>query len=654
MVMAGFIGLITGLASVGFEELIDVVHDVLFDWLLDEVLASQGHWRILIAPALGGLIGGVFTFFLAREVRGAGVTPVLLAVETRGGRMSPWTALTKPIATALTIGSGGSAGEEGPVVQIGASVGSSFGRALRLSDENVKLLLAAGAAGGIAATFNAPIAGVFFALEVILRRFNTRNFSVVVLASVIATATAVSLRGDAPALPIPLDEPYKLVSAIEIPLYALLGVLAGAVSVLFIRTLYWTEDRFNESRVPPLLLPALGGLLVGGVALLDEDVLGVGEEALSDVLGGEGLIQTLAVLLVLKLAATSLTIGSGGSGGVFGPSLFIGAMLGGAFGGVLHEMLPDQTATSGAYATVGMAALVAGTARSPITAVLILFEMTRDYDIILPVMTAVVAATFVSQILSKDTIFTYRLSRRGVMIDEDQLPVDVMQSLQVSDAMNPVAVRVGADAPIREIARQLSDDRESIALVVDDEGELIGVITDTDVTEALGEDAESLTAGDVSSTDLLTIFPDQTLADALGVFGVRGVHALPVMLRDQPSIPCGILKRSDVTNAYATATDQRETLVRRGQLQPVISDDVRYLEMRVERGSVLSGHRLSEVPLPENAVVVAVRHGGATLIPRGNTRLLSGDRVTVIAAASAVDQLQAMFRRPGDDGSSGL
>ena len=654
MVMAAFVGLITGLASVGFEELIEDVHYLTFDWLLDDVLASRGSWRIFVAPAIGGLIGGAFTFVLAREVRGAGVSPVLLAVETRGGRMSPWTAITKPIASALTIGSGGSAGAEGPVVQIGASVGSTFARALRLSDENVKLLLAAGAAGGIAATFNAPIAGVFFALEVILRRFNTRNFSVVVLAAVVATATAVSLRGDAPALPIPLDEPYKLVSAIEIPLYALLGVLAGAVSVLFIRTLYWTEDRFNESRVPPLLLPALGGLLVGGIALLDEDVLGRGEVVLDQVLGGEGLIETLVVLLVLKLAATSLTIGSGGSGGVFGPALFIGAMLGGAFGGVLHEVLPDQTATSGAYATVGMAALVAGTARSPITAVLILFEMTRDYDIILPVMTAVVAATFVSQLLSKDTIYTYRLSRRGVVIDDNQLPVDVMQSLNVSDAMNPVSVRVSSETPIGEIARQLADDRESIALVINDEGELTGVITDTDVTQALGEDAERLTAGDVSSTNLLTIFPDQTLADALGVFGVRGVHALPVMLRDQPLIPCGILKRADVTNAYANATDRRETRLRRGQLQPVISDDVRYLELRVERGSVLSGHRLSEVALPENAIMVAVRHEGATLIPRGQTRLLAGDRVTVIAGASAVDEVQSMFRRPGGDQSAGL
>jgi len=654
MAMAAVIGLITGLASVAFDWMIDAVGWVAFDWLVEDVLSGWGDRAVFVAPALGGLAAGAFTYYLAREVRGAGVSPVLMAVETQGGRTSRLAFVTKPIASALTIGSGGSAGTEGPVVQIGASVGSSVAQALRLSEENVKLMLASGAAGGIAATFNAPIAGVFFALEVILRRFNTRNFSVVVLASVVATATAVVLRGDEPALPIPLDEPYKLVSATEIPLYALLGVLAGVVSVAFIRALYWTEDRFQESRVPALLTPAVGALLVGMLALIDRNVLGVGEEALDEVLGGEGLIRAMALLLLLKLVATSLTIGSGGSGGVFGPSLFMGAMLGGAFGAGLHELIPEQTATSGAYATVGMAALVAGTARSPITAVLILFEMTRDYEIILPVMTAVVAASFVSQQLSRDTIYTYRLSRRGVLIDEEQLPVNVMQSLRVSDAMGPVGLRVTREAPISEVARQLSGDRESIALVVGEDGELRGVITDTDVTEALSEGAENLTAWDVCTTNVRTIFPDQTLHEALGVFGAGTMHALPVMLRDQPSMPCGILKRGDVTDAYASATESREARVRRGRLQPVISDDVRYLELRVERGSPLSGHRLSEIPLPENAIMVAVRHEGATLIPRGNTRLLTGDRVTVIAGASAVDELQEMFRRPGDNGPSAL
>ena len=597
MVMAAFIGLLTGLGAAGFETMIDGVDAIVFDWLLDDVLGSLGDWKLILAPTLGGLLVGGFTYLLARDVRGAGVAPVLAAVETNAGRMNPWTVLPKPIASALTVGSGGSAGKEGPVVQIGAAIGSTIARTLHLSEETVKLMLASGAAGGIAATFNAPIAGVFFALEVILRRFNTRNFSVVVLASVVATITAVFLRGPDPTVSI---QPHELVNAlVELPLYAVLGAIAGGISVVFMRSLYWTEDRFAEAPIHPLLLPAAGGFLVGAVGLIDRDVFGLGDQALDAALSGESAIRALLLLLLLKVVATSLTIGSGGSGGVFGPALFIGAMLGAAFGGVVNEVLPDQTASSGAYATVGMAALTAGTARSPITAVLIIFELTQDYETILPVMTAVVTATLVSQLLSSDTIYTYRLSRRGVVIEEEQLPVNVMQSLRVSDAMSPVGVRVTPDAPIGDIAMELAGDHDTIALVVGDAGELGGVITDTDVTQALGEDGgESLTADDVCSTDLQTIFPDQSLHDALGVFAGRSMHALPVMLRDQPRIPCGILRRTDITNAYAGAIETRDAQTRRGRLRRVLSDDVRYLELRVERGSVLNGHRLSELDMP--------------------------------------------------------
>ena len=651
MVMATFIGLLTGLVAAGFETMIDGVDAIIFDWLLDDVLGSVGGWKLILAPTIGGLLVGGFTYLFARDVRGAGVAPVLSAVETNNGGMNAWIILTKPIASALTVGSGGSAGKEGPVVQIGAAIGSTIARTLRLSDENMKLLLASGAAGGIAATFNAPIAGVFFALEVILRRFNTRNFSVVVLASVVATATAVFLRGPDPTVSI---QPHELQNAVvEIPLYALLGGIAGGLSVVLMRALYWTEDRLTQAPVHPLLLPAVGGLLVGGLGLIDRDVLGLGGKALGDALSGDSVISAMLLLLVLKVVATSLTIGSGGSGGVFGPSLFIGAMLGAAFGGIVNEVLPDHTAASGAYATVGMAALIAGTARSPITAVLIIFELTRDYDIILPVMTAVVMATLVSQLLSSDTIYTYRLSRRGVVIEEDQLPVNVMQSLRVSDAMTPVGLRVAPDSPIVDIAMGLAEDRETIALVINDDGELDGVITDTDVTTALGEGEESLTARDVCSTDLHTIFPDQTLHEALGVFAGRSMHALPVTLRDQPRIPCGILRRNDITNAYAGAIEARDTQQRRGRLRSVLSDDVRYLELRVERGSVLNGHRLSELELPDNVIMVAVRHDGATIIPRGHTRLISGDRVTVIAGSNAVEEIQSIFRPvQSDSGSS--
>jgi CBS domain-containing protein len=261
-----------------------------------------------------------------------------------------------------------------------------------------------------------------------------------------------------------------------------------------------------------------------------------------------------------------------------------------------------------------------------------------------------VTSTLVSQLLSSDTIYSYRLSRRGVVIEEEQAPDNVMQTLRVSDAMSPVGVRVDPDVPITEVAMGLAGDRETIALVVDEDGELGGVITDTDVTRALSEGEEAATAFEVSTTDVQTIFPDQTLHEALALFAGRSMHALPVTLREQPLVPCGILRRSDITNAYASAIETRDARVRRGRLRRALSDDVRYLELRVERGSVLNGHRLSELELPENVILVTVRHDGATLIPRGHTRLIAGDRVTVIAASTAVDEIQSMFRPVSDGG----
>ena len=641
MVLAALIGLLAGLGAVGFAWLVEAVNWVIFDLVIDDWLRALPDRRVLIGPLIGGLLVGPITMRYVREVRGPGVADVMLAVETAGGRVRPHIAIFKPIASALTIGSGGSAGKEGPIIHIGAAIGSNVAQSLGLSEENVKLLLAAGAAAGIAAIFNAPIAGVFFALEVILHRFNARNFNVVVLASVVATTTAVLLRGDAPVISVP---EYELVSAIEIPLYAVLGVLSGAVAVAFIRFFFWTEERFDDLRFPPrILLPALGGLIVGLLTLADSGVLGLGEGVMDEVLVGGVATRTMFVLLALKFVATSVTLGSGGSGGVFRPTLFLGAMLGGAYGAGVHELLPGATAEAGAYATVGMAAMVAGTARSPITAVLILFELTRDYGIILPVMTAVATATVVSQLLSPETIFTFKLARRGIVVDDDQPTANLMQSLRVSDAMNPALLTVERDAAIEEVARLLSGDSEAVVLVVDEDGATTGIITDTDVNEALTGGETDLTAADIATSRVESIFPDQTLHDALTVFAGRGITALPVMLRDRPNVACGLLRRSDITNAYSRTTEDRDAIRRRGRLNRVTSDDVRYLELRVSSSSDLGGKELRELNLTEDAVIVAVRRHGVTLIPRGHTRLEPGDRVTVIAAQSAVDRVRAIF-----------
>ncbi|MDA0256172.1 MAG: chloride channel protein [Chloroflexi bacterium] len=645
LLLAAFVGLATGLGAVAFTTLIDGVHALIFDLLWEDLLGSA-RWSLLLMPAIGALLVGPIIVLFAREAKGHGVPEVMLAVATRGGRIRARVAVAKAAASALTIGSGGAAGKEGPIVQIGAAIGSSIGRWLLLSEDTLRLLVAAGAAAGIAATFNAPIAGVFFALEVILRNFNTRNFSVVVLASVVATVTAVMLRGNDPAITIPA---YELEHPAEVGLYALLGALCAVVAVGFIRLLYWSEDSFARLRVPPeILMPVVGGLIVGALALWDAGLLGLDDATTEQVLRGDESFGRMARLLLLGAVGTAATIGSGGSGGVFRPSLFLGAMTGGVFGAAAHGLFPGVAPNLGAYATVGMAAVFAGAARAPITAVLIIFEMTRDYELIVPLMTAVAVATVVSQLLSPGTIYTIKLARRGVHIDEEQAPVSLMQTIHVADAMSPVTLCVAPGTSAAEIIRQSSSDPESVTLMLNERGAVVGIITNTDLNRALADGRPEEFAEAIATRDVITIFADETLDDALRIFAGRAITALPVVQRDDDAmLPVGVLRRSDITQAYAQVVGMRETAERRRRLAPVAGDDVRYLELEVRRGSGADGKLLTELGLTEDAVIVAVRHRGATHIPRGHTRLYAGDRVTVIAARGAVGEVRARFESPG-------
>jgi CIC family chloride channel protein len=375
----------------------------------------------------------------ARETPCPRVSDVMLAVETANSRIRARVAPTMAVTTALTLGSGGAARRQGPIVQIGAGLGSTVAQALRLSNDNVRLPVAC----GVAAAFKAPIAGVFFALEVVLRSITTRNFGVVMTASLAATVTSASLLGANPTAAIP---EYRLEHAIEIPLCAVLGGIAAVVGSGFVRLMYGTEDLL--ARLPlrsPMLIPAIGGLAVGLIALIDRNVMGEGQSVMDDIVNARTAVSTLWLLFLLKPLASAATLGSGGNGGIFRPSLFLGALTGGIFGGAVHGLLPELTTSSGAYATVGMAAVFASVSHAPISAVLMLFEMTRDYDIMLPLMTAVAVATFASQVLSRGSVYTIGLERRGVLIDQDTGTASMMEALTVADAMSPVPVAVSPE-----------------------------------------------------------------------------------------------------------------------------------------------------------------------------------------------------------------
>ena len=437
-------------------------------------------------------------------------------------------------------------GREGPIVQIGSSIGSTVGQWLRLPEGWVKTLVACGAAGGISATFNAPIAGVFFAHEVILGRFISRSFGSVVISSVIADVVAHAFLGDTQSFLMPA---YELVSAWEIPVYVVLGIAAGFMAVLFIYILYKTEDIFDSWRFPAYLKPAFGGIFIGVIGFYYADLFGVGYGGVEKALLGNIALGTLLVMGVLKLIATSITIGSGGSGGVFAPSLFLGATFGGAFGEAAHRLFPTFTSTSGAYAVVGMAAVFAGAARAPITAIIIIFEMTRDYDIILPLMLAVAFSTVVARTLNRESIYTTKVRRSGVDLQQYQ-DTGLMGSITVGEAMTLNYPTVSTEMPVVELMAEFSRTGHHGFPVVDKWGRLFGVVTMADVGNKMTGDSVDLKVKDIATSPPIVAYPDQSIRKALLQLGARDVGRIPVVDREDRTKLLGILRRHDIINAY--------------------------------------------------------------------------------------------------------
>ncbi len=519
-------------------------------------LPFLGVGFVVLAPAIGGLLYGPLIYRFAREARGHGVPEVMLAVSERGGRIRPQVALVKAFASALCIGSGGSVGREGPIVQIGSALGSTMGQILRVPQARLRLLVACGAAAGISATFNAPIAGVLFALELILRDFESESFGAVVLASVVANVIGRAAFGPQAFLALP---PFQLVSLWEFAFYAGLGLLAGAVGVLFVRVLYGMEDAYDRvwKGRPEWLRPGVGGLLLGLLLLGIPQMWGVGYPVLERAIRGEYVLPMLAIFLVGKVLATSLSISIGGSGGVFAPSLFMGAMLGTAYGQLVQLAAPGTVGPAGAYGLVGMGALFAGAARAPMTAVIIIFELTGDYQIILPLMTAIVLAVAVSALLSRDTIYTLKLRRRGVELTRAR--IDPMQELRVRDAMRPTPPMLRRAFPFQRVVDTFGRGSWDALPVVDEAGTFRGVVTSLAIESAARGETEALTADDLVE-DVAVVRASDRLEKALGSLLHDGTSGVAVIDGAGDQV-VGWLTHRDVLRAYGERLGVRRASV---------------------------------------------------------------------------------------------
>jgi CIC family chloride channel protein len=652
VVLAVVVGLAGGAAAIVFRFLIAWTQELFFS-RSQEVVGFLGDARVILFPAIGLVLVTWIVRRWAPEARGHGVPEVQYAVRRRGGRIRPRVAAVKALASALCIGSGGSVGREGPIVQISSSIGSSVGSALGLREDGVKLLLASGAAAGIGGTFNAPIAGVMFSMEVILGSFSPRSFGLVVLASVASTALVQAVLGSEPAFA--LREVFTLANARELPLYVVLGAVAGGISVVYVRTLYSLERTFNRWQWSATLKAFLGGLAVGLIGYLGirylggPHLFGVGYDAIEQALalgresGGAGMTLAGLVLLAgLKILATSTTLAAGGSGGVFAPALFIGAMAGGAFGLGANSLFPEVTAPAGAYALVGMGALFAGAAHAPISSILILFEMTDDYQIILPLMLAVVVSYLLASWLNPESIYTTKLRHLGGMLPAPGAGRSVLDLVLVVDAMTSHIQPVSPEEPVLELASRFRNQNLRSFPVMGPEDAFVGLVTATDVQNALIEgDVEGQTAGDIMTTNPVICTPDESLREVLQRISDQEVGQVPVVDKNDRSRLLGLLQRDQILWAIGEMTSEHARLWGRARPDPSRSPDS--VEILIDVSSQRHGlcfKRLRQLDLPEQCLVTSLRRGEHTSIPNGETLIEPGDQLVIVTTRAYESRLR--------------
>lgn len=643
--LAVTVGALAAAGAIVLRVLIRWVQWIFFDRgeRLSQLLGVEGLDRIhlLIAPAVGMVLVSWMVRRWAPEAQGHGVPEVQFAVRMLGGRIRARVAAVKALASALSIGSGGSVGREGPIVQIGSSLGSTVAQRVGLGPPQARIMVAAGAAAAIAATFNAPIAGVMFAMEVILGSFAARSFGLVVIASVTATAISQAALGNEPAFR--LMETFTLVSDWEFPLYLVLGVFTGLIALAFVRSVYWFEDSFDAWETSPTVKAILGGLGVGAMGFFgSEHLFGVGHEGVELALRGELALGFMLTLVFLKILATSVTLGAGGSGGVFAPALFIGAMAGGAFGKMVNQLFPELTAPPGAYALVGMAALFGAAAHAPITGIIILFEMTDNYRIILPLMFAVVVSHLMASTLQEDSIYSIKLRRKGAM-NAPRKELGVLDLLLVTDAMSMEYEKVRPEMPLEELVGLARSGRTRSWLVVNGEDRLAGVVTETDLEEAIvqGRDMES-GVGEIMTTSLITCSPAEPLRTAFRRFSERAVHQIPVVEDQDPGLVLGVLRRNELLWAYKELADEHQRLLERTGDEAVNSrTESVQMEVQVRDGQgSLCFRRIRDISLPRDTLIVLLRRGDRALVPRGDTRVEPGDVLVFLTTCREEERLR--------------
>jgi CIC family chloride channel protein len=544
--LAAIVGALTGLVAVGVRLVIAFITGVFFRQelrisFLTPQVHSLGPWVILV-PAVGGLLAYLVVRWAAGDDRIRGATEVVRGVSTRKGKVSPRKLAGHATATMVSVGSGGSAGREGAMVQLGGALGQMASAVTGSSARHRKILLAAGGAAAIGSTFNTPIAGVIFAHEVILVEWTTRSFIPLTVASAMGTLVSTQFLGTEPAFPIP---EYQLVTGYEIWLYLLLGVLAGLLAIAVLRSLSVSDRAFQLFPGPVWVRPVLGGLLVGVIGYLIPEVFGVGYETVRDALMGDFVAVGLAVILLAKLVAFAITRGSGGASGAFSPSLFLGSALGGVFGAVVNAVLPGQVGSAGAYALVGMAAVYAAVTRASLTAVVMLYEMTHTFSIVIPVMLTVAVADALSKAYGEGNFYR-RSGRPGGSTLETDASVNILDVVSVGEIMTKKVETVSADGPVRQFIEKRFATGHQGYPVMDRLGNLVGIVTSTDLREKVKDEDLDQPTRRYMTMDVVSVTASTTAHEALTEMSRLAIGHLPVVDEKDPKKLVGFLTRSDL------------------------------------------------------------------------------------------------------------
>ncbi|HET7676191.1 MAG TPA: chloride channel protein, partial [Gammaproteobacteria bacterium] len=554
--LAAGIGLVSGFTAYGLYKLIGLVTNLAFFGRVATGFphlyhSPAGAWVIVI-PAVGGLIIGLMAKYGTDKIRGHGIPEAMEAITVNRSRISPRVAIFKPLSAAIGIGTGGPFGAEGPIIQTGGALGSIVGQIINTTAAERKVLLACGAAAGMAATFNTPIAGVILAIELLLFEFKSRSFIPLVIASTMATTVHFQLIGPGPLFTVGRPH-FNIVSGL--PFYFVLALICGVVAVAFTKLLYWFEDLFEKLPVDKMWWPAIGALGLGIIGYFFPRVFGVGYDTISDILNARLPLLLLLTIIVFKSLALLVSLGSGTSGGLLAPMFMVGAAIGGAFAIVVNLVFPGVHLDPAAFAVVGMAATFAAAARASFTLIIFAFEITRNYNSVLPLMIVCVVANAVAYYFMRDsTIMTEKLRRRGLHVQQDY-EVDVLQEISVGTVMDRQPTTLKADMPLTELAERVARHdpvvtRHQAHPIVDADGKLVGIITRGDVLRSLERhDKPDITVLDAGETDIVVTYPDEVLSTALNRMLASEVGRLLVVDRNDPTHLLGYLGRAPILEA---------------------------------------------------------------------------------------------------------